>query len=162
MATSSRLISSRLFLHAAACHCGRSKTNTTCDKRRLFVIWYGVFVYSNAVPYADFVTTTTHKTLRGPRGGMIMCKEQYAKEIIARFKHSKINSHICLRTRMWLYIYMVTTKKFFGSFFCNIFYNIHFFAATIITFRNFLTDGPKKDSFFYLFMIECKLKDYCF
>jgi len=33
------------------------------------------------VPYADFVTTTTHKTLRGPRGGMILCKEQYAKAI---------------------------------------------------------------------------------
>ncbi len=33
------------------------------------------------VPYADFVTTTTHKTLRGPRGGVIMCKEQYAKAI---------------------------------------------------------------------------------
>jgi len=35
----------------------------------------------NPVPYADFVTTTTHKTLRGPRGGMILCKEQYAKAI---------------------------------------------------------------------------------
>lgn len=35
----------------------------------------------NPVPYCDFVTTTTHKTLRGPRGGMILCKEQYAKEI---------------------------------------------------------------------------------
>ena len=33
------------------------------------------------VPYCDFVTTTTHKTLRGPRGGMIICKEQYAKAI---------------------------------------------------------------------------------
>ncbi len=33
------------------------------------------------VPYADIVTTTTHKTLRGPRGGVIMCKEQYAKAI---------------------------------------------------------------------------------
>jgi len=33
------------------------------------------------VPYADFVTTTTHKTLRGPRGGMILCKEAFAKEI---------------------------------------------------------------------------------
>ena len=33
------------------------------------------------VPYADFVTTTTHKTLRGPRGGMILCREKYAKDI---------------------------------------------------------------------------------
>ena len=37
--------------------------------------------HPNPVPYADFVTTTTHKTLRGPRGGMILCKEEYAKAI---------------------------------------------------------------------------------
>lgn len=38
-------------------------------------------LHPSPVPYADFVTTTTHKTLCGPRGGMILCKEQYAKAI---------------------------------------------------------------------------------
>ncbi len=38
-------------------------------------------VHPSPVPYCDFVTTTTHKTLRGPRGGIIMCKEKYAKAI---------------------------------------------------------------------------------
>ncbi len=38
-------------------------------------------LHQNPVPYCDFVTTTTHKTLRGPRGGMIICKEEYAKAI---------------------------------------------------------------------------------
>ena len=38
-------------------------------------------LHPNPVPFADFVTTTTHKTLRGPRGGMILCKEKYAKSI---------------------------------------------------------------------------------
>lgn len=38
-------------------------------------------LHPNPVEYADFVTTTTHKTLRGPRGGMILCKEEYAKQV---------------------------------------------------------------------------------
>ena len=38
-------------------------------------------LHPNPVEYADFVTTTTHKTLRGPRGGLILCKEEYAKQI---------------------------------------------------------------------------------
>lgn len=41
----------------------------------------GAGLHPNPVEYADFVTTTTHKTLRGPRGGMILCKEEYAKQI---------------------------------------------------------------------------------
>src|SRR5690625_2507073 len=38
-------------------------------------------LHPNPVPHSDFVTTTTHKTLRGPRGGIILCKEKYAKSI---------------------------------------------------------------------------------
>ncbi|MFW6387497.1 MAG: serine hydroxymethyltransferase, partial [Thermodesulfobacteriota bacterium] len=37
--------------------------------------------HPNPVPYAEYVTTTTHKTLRGPRGGMILCREEFAKKI---------------------------------------------------------------------------------
>ena len=38
-------------------------------------------LHPSPVPHADFVTTTTHKTLRGPRGGLVLCKEKYAKDI---------------------------------------------------------------------------------
>jgi len=38
-------------------------------------------VHPSPIPYADFVTTTTHKTLRGPRGGLILCREKFAKEL---------------------------------------------------------------------------------
>ncbi|MGC8467157.1 MAG: serine hydroxymethyltransferase [Acidithiobacillus sp.] len=38
-------------------------------------------LHPSPVPHADFVTTTTHKTLRGPRGGLILCKEEYAKKV---------------------------------------------------------------------------------
>lgn len=38
-------------------------------------------LHPNPVPYADFVTSTTHKTLRGPRGGIVMCKEKFAKDL---------------------------------------------------------------------------------
>jgi glycine hydroxymethyltransferase len=38
-------------------------------------------VHPSPVPYAEYVTTTTHKTLRGPRGGMVLCREAFAKEI---------------------------------------------------------------------------------
>jgi glycine/serine hydroxymethyltransferase len=41
-------------------------------------------IHPTPIPYADFVTTTTHKTLRGPRGGLILCREKFAKEIDAQ------------------------------------------------------------------------------
>ncbi len=41
-------------------------------------------IHNSPVPHADFVTSTTHKTLRGPRGGLILCKEEYAKKLDSR------------------------------------------------------------------------------
>ena len=38
-------------------------------------------VHPSPVPHADFVTTTTHKTLRGPRGGMVLCRQSFAKDL---------------------------------------------------------------------------------
>jgi glycine hydroxymethyltransferase len=38
-------------------------------------------IHPNPVPHSDFVSTTTHKTLRGPRGGMVLCRERYAKDL---------------------------------------------------------------------------------
>ena len=38
-------------------------------------------VHPSPVPHSDFVTTTTHKTLRGPRGGMVLCRAQFAKDL---------------------------------------------------------------------------------
>src|SRR3984893_4365660 len=38
-------------------------------------------VHPSPIPYADFVSTTTHKTLRGPRGGLVLCREKYAKDL---------------------------------------------------------------------------------
>ena len=43
--------------------------------------WSPAGVHPSPVPHADFVTSTTHKTLRGPRGGLILCREQYAKDL---------------------------------------------------------------------------------
>ena len=41
-------------------------------------------LHPSPIPYADFVTTTTHKTLRGPRGGMVFCKQEFAKKLDSR------------------------------------------------------------------------------
>ncbi len=41
-------------------------------------------LHPSPVPHADFVTTTTHKTLRGPRGGLILCREEFAADVNRR------------------------------------------------------------------------------
>lgn len=56
-------------------------------------------VHPSPVPYAEFVTTTTHKTLRGPRGGMILCREEFAKainsQIFPAFRGTAYAHHRC-------------------------------------------------------------------
>lgn len=78
--------------------CGASAYSRVIDFERIAAIAHGVGavvmadiahiaglvavgLHPSPVPHCDFVTTTTHKTLRGPRAGMIMCKEQYAKDV---------------------------------------------------------------------------------
>ena len=52
--------------------------------------------HCDPVPYSDFVTTTTHKTLRGPRGGMIMCREDMQKISIRRFSPESKEALLCM------------------------------------------------------------------
>jgi Glycine/serine hydroxymethyltransferase len=63
--------------HRIADHCGALLMVDMAHIAGLVATGY----HMSPVPYADFVTTTTHKTLRGPRGGMILCKDAYAKQL---------------------------------------------------------------------------------
>lgn len=66
-----------------------AKFREICDKVRAYLLadiahiagLVAAGLHPSPIPYADFVTTTTHKTLRGPRAGIIMCKEKYAKDL---------------------------------------------------------------------------------
>lgn len=82
----------KLIMSGASAYCRTidfKRIREICDKVGAYMVvdiahiagLVAAGLHPSPVPYADVVTTTTHKTLRGPRGGMIMCKEQYAKAI---------------------------------------------------------------------------------
>lgn len=82
----------KLIMSGASAYCRTidfKRIREICDKVGAYMVvdiahiagLVAVGLHPSPVPYADVVTTTTHKTLRGPRGGMIMCKEKYAKAI---------------------------------------------------------------------------------
>src|SRR6185436_9053814 len=60
--------------------CGASAYSRVIDIARIAGL-VAAGIHPSPIPHCDFVTTTTHKTLRGPRAGMVMCKEQYAKDL---------------------------------------------------------------------------------
>lgn len=61
-------------------------------------------LHPNPVPYADFVTTTTHKTLRGPRGGMILCREEFGKRSTNRSSLVFKVDHSCMSSLQKLFL----------------------------------------------------------
>ena len=82
----------KMIVSGASAYCRRldfRRIREICDKVGAYMMVDIAYIaglvaaglHESPVPYADVVTTTTHKTLRGPRGGVIMCKEQYAKAI---------------------------------------------------------------------------------
>ena len=82
----------KMIVSGASAYCRRldfRRIREICDKVGAYMMvdiahiagLVAAGLHESPVPYADVVTTTTHKTLRGPRGGVIMCKEQYAKAI---------------------------------------------------------------------------------
>lgn len=70
-------------------------------------------VYPSPVPYADVITTTTHKTLRGPRGAMIMCKEEFAERIDkAVFPGIQGGPHNHITSAIAVALHEASTKEF--------------------------------------------------
>ncbi|HKG98446.1 MAG TPA: serine hydroxymethyltransferase, partial [Pyrinomonadaceae bacterium] len=60
-------------------------------------------LHPSPVPHADYVTTTTHKTLRGPRGGLILCREEHAKEMFGA-DHANVQPHSGAQANMAVYL----------------------------------------------------------